>query len=64
MFCEIGANISAKLTVFVFRIGNTFKMEPASSAVSCPQKPLSFVVLVLSVVIPSEGLVFGADLKH
>lgn len=64
MFCEIGTNISAKLTVFVFRWGNTFKMEPASSAVSCPQKPRTSILLVLSVAIPSEGFVFGTDMMH
>jgi len=64
MFCETDTNISAKLCVFVFRRGSSFKMEPASSAMSSPQKLRTFILLVLTVVFPSEGLVFGTDMMH
>jgi hypothetical protein len=64
VFCETDTNISVEFSVFVFRRGSTFKMEPASYAVSCPRKPRTFILLVLSVVFTSEGLVFGTDTMH
>jgi len=56
MFCEIGTDISVEFSAFVFRRGNIFKMEPASKAVSCPQKPRTFILWAISVVFLQKAL--------